>query len=1140
MNFKHLLFAVVACTLAVAGCKKPEPIVEPDSITVDPSALTFDGKAGSAQVTVTANTSWSTSGAPAWVTVTPASGSNGTAKVTVSVEAGAEQARNASLVFTAGKASKTITVNQSAGEAPAVPTLTGEVTQVDLLADQTEATFKIKASNLKGKWTVTPKATYDWVSDFTKEGTTSGDIVVKVTANKSENDRTAEFTVAAEGASNVALTLVQKGAKIVTDVAGVAAQITSADQSKPSNFVANLAGAVVSYVNGKNAYIEDASGAILLYMDNNPLIAGQKISGPVSGTGYLYNGLPEITSVGTEVKIEDGGTIPETTMTIADLLKNYQKNLSRRIKLVGVTVKDAIANGDRNGVITQGSDEINVYAGLNNKGLVMAAGDKGDLICYPTLYNDTKQVSFWDNADFTSTAISITTQNSRVEIDADVTEAKFSIVAKNLKKSWTVTPKETYDWVTEYTKDGLTSGDIVVKVSANPGATRTAEFTVASEGATPLVLTLVQKGNSQVTNIAGIASLITSTSSSSPSSYKANLTEPAVVSYVNGDNVYIEDNSGAILLYMKGHGLAPGVTLSGIMEGSGYLYNGLPEITAIGGDVVKGTGGEIPLTTLTIAELVANYKANLSRRIKLVDVKVKDGIGDGDRNGVISQNGAEINVYAGLNNKGLLIETGTKGNLICYPTLYKDAKQVSFWDNADWTKTAEPSTETAIKTADEFLAWMANPTAEAVLEADINLTGKNFTPGTISSTLDGQGHKVTYELSYAGSDKTADNPTIADWGLFRKASGTIKNLKVAGKITFEPVAGTGTYHVGGVVGTLEGSGVLDNCQSEVDIIATTQVTHHMGGLAGYTAFGAKVQNCVNKGKVEMIIPNKGAANASQLGGIIGHIEGKGTVENCTNEGQVTYEGTGTPRVAGICGYVNNASVVSFVKCTNNGKILINEGNYSKTSWSYVGGVTGYYGTPTTGASVLYDGCVNNGKIEINVTEEKTKMRVGGVVSHGGISGGDEGIMTWTVRNCTNNGEIVCTSTTANNFLGGIIGYTEVSCHIKCDGCTNNGKITSYGKGCVGGILGRNCFVGSSFTNMTVGEKTVLETKDAAGNIGLLIGYAPALTTGMSGKVAGTIIKGSDTITITADNYANYLYTQELGEGGNTIAVKYGK
>ena len=53
MNFKHLLFAVVACTLAVAGCKKPEPIVEPDSITVDPSALTFDGKAGSGQVTVT-------------------------------------------------------------------------------------------------------------------------------------------------------------------------------------------------------------------------------------------------------------------------------------------------------------------------------------------------------------------------------------------------------------------------------------------------------------------------------------------------------------------------------------------------------------------------------------------------------------------------------------------------------------------------------------------------------------------------------------------------------------------------------------------------------------------------------------------------------------------------------------------------------------------------------------------------------------------------------------------------------------------------------------------------------------------------------------------------------------------------------
>ncbi len=213
MKIKHLLFVVVACTLAVAGCKKPEPIVEPDSITVDPSALTFDGKAaGSAQVTVTANTSWSASGAPSWVTVTPSSGSTGTAKVTVSVEAGVEQARNASIIFTAGKASKTVEISQAAGDAPAVPSLSGEVTQVELQAEQTEATFKITASNLKGKWTVTPKATYDWVSDFTKEGTTSGNIVVKVLANTTANDRTAEFTVAAEGVSNVALTLVQKGA----------------------------------------------------------------------------------------------------------------------------------------------------------------------------------------------------------------------------------------------------------------------------------------------------------------------------------------------------------------------------------------------------------------------------------------------------------------------------------------------------------------------------------------------------------------------------------------------------------------------------------------------------------------------------------------------------------------------------------------------------------------------------------------------------------------------------------------------------------------------------------------------------------------------------------------------------------------
>ena len=216
MKIRHLLFAVAA--LLIAGCQKPDPVVEPEvSISVQPTVLNFDGNAGSADVTVTASDSWSVSGVPSWMTLTPSSGKSGNTKVTVSVQAGTESARNAEVTFKASTKTASLTVNQEAVPVTPpdpTPVLTGDVTTVELKATETEGTFKITAKDLKGMWTVTPKATYDWVSDYTKEGTTSGNIVVKVVANTTDKDRTAEFTVASEGASNVELKLTQKGAEI--------------------------------------------------------------------------------------------------------------------------------------------------------------------------------------------------------------------------------------------------------------------------------------------------------------------------------------------------------------------------------------------------------------------------------------------------------------------------------------------------------------------------------------------------------------------------------------------------------------------------------------------------------------------------------------------------------------------------------------------------------------------------------------------------------------------------------------------------------------------------------------------------------------------------------------------------------------
>ncbi|MBQ9462980.1 MAG: Ig-like domain-containing protein [Bacteroidales bacterium] len=209
-------------------------------------------------------------------------------------------------------------------------------------------------------------------------------------------------------------------------VADIVAQITSTDSKNPSEYsVTNLAGAVVSYANGNNIYIEDDSAAILLYAADSGLSAGDVISGALSGTGYIYRGLPEITSLGYSFTKTTGGTIPETTITLSELSANHAANLSRRVLVKGVTVIDGIKDGDRNGTITQGAGiDYPVYAQLNNKGLQLNAGDIGDIVLFVGIYNTTNQLVFWDNSFFTQTgAITNLTITESLSISAGSTKS---------------------------------------------------------------------------------------------------------------------------------------------------------------------------------------------------------------------------------------------------------------------------------------------------------------------------------------------------------------------------------------------------------------------------------------------------------------------------------------------------------------------------------------------------------------------------------------------------------------------------------------------------------------------------------------------------------------------------------------------
>ena len=157
--------------------------------------------------------------------------------------------------------------------------------------------------------------------------------------------------------------------------------------------------AVVTYVNGNNAFIEDATGGIQIYKAGHGLTAGQKIDGEVSGKVKLYNGFAELTALDVSKATVTAGEVPApTALSLADLLASYLRFQNCQVKLAGVTFDTAITPSNRKGVISQSGSTVAAYAQVKDK---LDMSGTGDLICWPTRFNETLQVGVWDNAHFT-------------------------------------------------------------------------------------------------------------------------------------------------------------------------------------------------------------------------------------------------------------------------------------------------------------------------------------------------------------------------------------------------------------------------------------------------------------------------------------------------------------------------------------------------------------------------------------------------------------------------------------------------------------------------------------------------------------------------------------------------------------------
>ena len=157
--------------------------------------------------------------------------------------------------------------------------------------------------------------------------------------------------------------------------------------------------AVVSYVNGNNAYIEDANGAILFYADH-AYEAGDVFNGTATVTGYLYNGTAELTSI--DLTPTTGGTIPLTTVTAEELSKNIAQYDFRRVKVVDATLATAFTG--RNASIEQNGTTIGLFnknTKIETELKKITAGSTVDVIGFAGTYKNNVQINVWETADIT-------------------------------------------------------------------------------------------------------------------------------------------------------------------------------------------------------------------------------------------------------------------------------------------------------------------------------------------------------------------------------------------------------------------------------------------------------------------------------------------------------------------------------------------------------------------------------------------------------------------------------------------------------------------------------------------------------------------------------------------------------------------
>ena len=268
--------------------------------------------------------------------------------------------------FGAGYDGKTFTFTDGVLEDFTAPKATWAPTKVDGTIAYSSSDTEIVTVDANGALTFTN----------TKFGTAT----IKATFTPNDKDKYAQSTA----------TYTVTNTPLYNGIAEFKKAITGESEKDALEATLNLTDAVVTYVNGKNTYIQDATAGILIY-NVDGFAVGDKFTGKVTVKAYKYSGLNEIVSwaAAADMVKATGANIPVKEVTLAELQDDTYESM--RVKVVGVTATKAFAS--RKATLKQGDVTIELYDKVN--GLNITANSVYDIIGYPGINKTIRQLTVW-------------------------------------------------------------------------------------------------------------------------------------------------------------------------------------------------------------------------------------------------------------------------------------------------------------------------------------------------------------------------------------------------------------------------------------------------------------------------------------------------------------------------------------------------------------------------------------------------------------------------------------------------------------------------------------------------------------------------------------------------------------------------